>query len=480
MDKSNLFLSCKSGDFSRLQYLVDVKEVDVNIRDKWDSTPLYYACLCGHKQLVQFLLERGAKCEAKTFDGERCLYGALTDEIRDMLKSYKAVDIGHGRQNLYQEFLRQLLESDNSDIEFVIHEEHIPAHRCILHARSPYFAEMLCMKWAHKAFVHIKSSVVRPEAFRALLRYIYTGYLKIPLECVDDCLRFAKQCQMLTLITQIGKRLETIEKFVPQKPGTEISMLSIEPSQTDAELQNDFDQLAELALPPDLRRLMDIHDIPFYGEVQDAPPFADVCFSVEGYHFYCHQIFFTRRSDYFKALLTDHFCEAEEDGATAIPVRTLHDVSAKIFSKVVYYMYTDTVENLNDVSAYELLCNADLFLLPGLKKHCANEIAKHLTDENVLSVLRVARMFNLIKLEDQCAEYMANILTLVIGRQEFRDLVVEDSKSVNQRQEIDSIPIVDDIRYHISSSVQTFSDVQEAQEKLKELDNLLQDLGLDC
>ncbi|XP_071815730.1 ankyrin repeat and BTB/POZ domain-containing protein 1-like isoform X1 [Apostichopus japonicus] len=481
MDRSDVFLCCKSGDLSRIKYLVEVKEVDVNIRDKWDSTPLYYACLCGHKELVQFLLECGAKCEAKTFDGERCLYGALTDEIRDILKSYKAVDVGHGRKNQFQEFLRQLLESgDSSDITFVIHDVYIPAHRCILHARSTYFAEMLCMKWANRSLVNIKSSVVRPEAFRALLRYIYTGYLKISLDCVDDCLRFAKQCQMASLIELINKRLDIIEKFVPQKPGTEINMLSIEPDQSDSELRNDFDQLAELAVPPNLRRLMDIHDIPFYGEVQDAPPFADICFLLEGYHFYCHQIFFRRRSDYFKALLTDHFGETEEDSMSALPVIRLHDISAKIFSKVVYYMYTDTVENLNDVSAYELLCNADLFLLPGLKKQCANEIANHFTDENVISVLQIARMFNLIKLEDQCAEFMANILSLLIGKQEFADLIVEDSQSVTKRQEIDSIPIVDDIRYHISSSVQTLSAVQEAQEKLAELDNLLQELGLDC
>lgn len=480
MDRNDLFHSCKSGDLSRVQYLVDVKEVDVNVRDTWDSTPLYYACLCGHKELVRYLLDCGAKCVAKTFDGERCLYGALTDEIRDILKNYKVVDVGHGRKNLYQEFLRQLLESgENRDIEFVVHHESIPAHRCILHARSPYFAEMLCTKWANRSVVHIKSSVVRPDAFKALLKYIYTGYLQVSLDCVDDCLRFAKQCQMTTLMEEINKRLEVIEKFVPQKPGTEISVLSVEPDPNSSTLQDDLDELAELAIPPPLRRLVDIDDIPFYGEVEDAPPYADICFSVEGHSFYCHQIFFKRRSDYFKALITDHFGEAGGD-PSSVPVITLHDISAKIFCKVVYYLYTDMVENLNDVSAYELLCNADLFLLVGLKKQCANEIANHLTVENVINVLRVGRMFNLSKLEDQCAEFMANNLEQLINTPEFSDIIKEDAASIQQRQETDSIMIVDDIRCHISSSVQTFSAVQEAQEKLAELDELLIRLGLEC
>ncbi|KAG7252481.1 hypothetical protein CRUP_011207, partial [Coryphaenoides rupestris] len=61
MDAYELFSSCKKGDISRVRY---------------------YACLCGHEELVQYLLAHGAKCEANTFDGERCLYGSLNDSIR--------------------------------------------------------------------------------------------------------------------------------------------------------------------------------------------------------------------------------------------------------------------------------------------------------------------------------------------------------------------------------------------------------------
>lgn len=39
--------------------LIETKDVDVNFRDKFDSTPLYYACLCGHMEVVRFLLEHG-------------------------------------------------------------------------------------------------------------------------------------------------------------------------------------------------------------------------------------------------------------------------------------------------------------------------------------------------------------------------------------------------------------------------------------
>ena len=68
----------------------------------------YYACLCGHTELVEYLLEAGARCEANTFDGERCLYGALTDDIRRVLLRRHAVTRQTMRRDVYQEFLRRL------------------------------------------------------------------------------------------------------------------------------------------------------------------------------------------------------------------------------------------------------------------------------------------------------------------------------------------------------------------------------------
>jgi ankyrin repeat/BTB/POZ domain-containing protein 1 len=51
-----------SGDVDRLKYLIHEEGVDINARDKWDSTPLYYACLAGHEDITMILLEAGAVC----------------------------------------------------------------------------------------------------------------------------------------------------------------------------------------------------------------------------------------------------------------------------------------------------------------------------------------------------------------------------------------------------------------------------------
>lgn len=59
----------------------------------------------------------------------------------------------------------------------------------------------------------------------------------------------------------------------------------------------------------------------------------------------CLQVFFCRRSDYFKALLEDHFSEGEQlQSQPSTPVITLHNISYEIFIHIMYYIYTDSTE----------------------------------------------------------------------------------------------------------------------------------------
>ncbi|CAN8001451.1 unnamed protein product, partial [Ixodes hexagonus] len=106
-DTLALFASCRKGDLSKIKYLVEEREIELNLRDKWDGTPLYYACLCGHKEVVEYLLDNGARCVANTFDGERCLYASLDMEIRNLLRDHKVVTSNTMRRDDYDQFLRR-------------------------------------------------------------------------------------------------------------------------------------------------------------------------------------------------------------------------------------------------------------------------------------------------------------------------------------------------------------------------------------
>jgi ankyrin repeat/BTB/POZ domain-containing protein 1 len=58
--------------------------------------------------------------------------------------------------------------------------------------------------------------------------------------------------------------------------------------------------------------------------------------------------------------------------------------------------------------------------------------------------------------------------------------VLEDAASVVDRQETDTVPIIDDLRFYLAefSTVNT-SDMDETSEKMKLLDDFLEQIGLE-
>ncbi|XP_037539989.1 ankyrin repeat and BTB/POZ domain-containing protein 1 [Nematolebias whitei] len=475
MDAYDLFSSCRKGDICRVRYLVEQRDVDLNVRDKWDSTPLYYACLCGHEELVQYLLASGAKCEANTFDGERCVYGSLNDSIRRLLKDYKCVSVVAMQKNDFDYFLHLLLEQgQHSDVKFLVHGQTFLAHRCVLSARSEYFTEMFETKWKRKSLITLKHPLINPAAFGAILQYFYTGRMDIDINLVEDSMRLAKQCKMTALIEELENKCKQVYEFVSNKPGTCVKVLSLEPH--TCQLQEEMAQLADCALPTELR--VGFGELPF-NRVDHFPTYPDICFRVEGYDFLCHKAFFCGRSDYFKALLEDHFSEGEQlQSQPSTPVITLH-ISHEIFIHVMYYIYTDDTELVME-NVFDVLCVADMYLLPGLKRLCGKTLASTICEENVLHMWKTAKLFRLSRLEDQCTEFMAKIIERLVEQAEFAAIIKEDAASLEARQETDSVPLVDDIRYHIASNVQTYSEIEEANQKLEALEELLLSINIDC
>lgn len=63
-------------------------------------------------------------------------------------------------------FPRLLEQGIHSDVVFVVHGKPFRAHRCVLGARSTYFANMLDTKWKGKSVVVLRHPLVRLSALR--------------------------------------------------------------------------------------------------------------------------------------------------------------------------------------------------------------------------------------------------------------------------------------------------------------------------
>lgn len=76
---------------------------------------------------------------------------------------------------------------------------------------------------------------------------------------------------------------------------------------------------------------------------------------------------------------------------------------------------------------------------------------------------------------------MSNVFVLqLVGRAEFAEVIKEDADSLENRHVTDSVPLVDDIRFHIASNVQTYSAIEEANQKLAILEDLLFQINIEC
>ncbi|XP_012517407.1 PREDICTED: ankyrin repeat and BTB/POZ domain-containing protein 1 [Propithecus coquereli] len=595
----------------------------------------------------------GARCEANTFDGERCLYGALSDAIRRALRDYKQVSAACRRRDYYDDFLQRLLEQGlHSDVVFLVHGKPFRAHRCVLGARSAYFANMLDTKWKRRSVVVLRHPLINPVAFGALLQYLYTGRLDVGVEHVGDCQRLAKQCQLWDLLGDLEAECEKVSEFVASKPGTCVKVVSIEPPPGDPRLREDMAALADRALPPELRG--DLGQLPFpCPDGFGSRP--DVCFRVAGCSFLCHKrlcgrslaqlldedsvvrvwrvakLFRLARLEdqcaEFMAKVVDKqspwsrdiypqagpascptqmgalspLCPPMPGGQSlsllgagpglypaarhppctlllltrspplrsalclnclprsGVPVTCPHlggaasllapsvgscprprtsvtqpvtsslprylleqrDVEVNVRDKwdstplyyaclcgheeLVLYLLANvpgrvasaspasprrhacvptitatSVCNLPPEAACDVLAAADMFLLPGLKRLCGRSLAQLLDEDSVVRVWRVAKLFRLARLEDQCAEFMAKVVDKLVAREDFAEAVREEAAAVAARQETDSIPLVDDIRFHVAGTVQTRSAVEEARRRLRALEDLLASMGLDC
>ena len=163
------------------------------------------ASLCGHFEVAQLLLESGALCERDTFQGERCLYNALNDRIRNLLLSY---DYSKSTDPLqpFAAHINSLLTREHprtSDIVIAAAGESFCLHKFVLSARSPYFARKLTV--ASDTTSWRLPSAIPPQAFGVAIKHIYLG--EIPKDVGGPGTGFSEE-EVLEGIDKISRQLE--------------------------------------------------------------------------------------------------------------------------------------------------------------------------------------------------------------------------------------------------------------------------------
>lgn len=444
-DEADIYLAARIGDTARVKYLVEQEGVDVNKRDFWDSVPLYYACLTGHCEVVKLLLEKGAICNENTFDGDRCLYGALTLEIRELLeqgdvnKTPPLKPLARSIRRLCslcddpeQTIPDSLPFQSLCDLELNLGDQVYRVNKAILAARLRKFDEILTLDVCRKMMaVNGGGEVV----WEALLIYVYSEKLDLEMKDVKHLRKLAKHYGCPALVKMTEKELLSIKyyfKTLKKKAAPKRFVLYPYSFPEEASLEHDLrllrqrSQILEEAMMKEQEILA--------GQKND---YADILLQVDGVQFRVHGCILCCRSDYFyQRILLNAKHGFTEPPTMQCPlfgqllsILVLIDVQSSTLKVVLEYMYTETVDSLSEGDLEDFEMMSDLFQLAnrllvfGMKRRIAERLKKMKWSLPEICELLILADFNdCALLRDFCLQKVAGMLDDILVMEEDSEL----------------------------------------------------------
>ncbi|MCH0629048.1 BTB/POZ domain-containing protein [Kocuria palustris] len=508
-----LCLACRKGDIEEVEALLSTPNLDINMVDEWDYSPLILLLLCGHLPVVELLLKRGAVCDRDTYQGARCIYGALTDSIRDLLISFdvsKAVDTAQPFAS-HISSLTGPLALASADICF--HFPHVNGplvrdyqsvclHRFLLATRSKYFMEKLRGEWSKQAVITMPTSV-KPEAFKAVVDYLYLK--PNSLSAGDDVRQYADSLDLdeavaaldaLAKVRDVREAARLKNEHTLAFPTTarehfrnylreEIFYKRIEVALDvddlvgdDGEVDASDIKLSDHITSDQVQQLIDQTFCDIIVGVVDAEREVAV-------YYPAHKLMLAR-AEYFETMFKSplflennqvpHIVDSgrtlnraviDRPNLKSVPVLQLlaNCADTDVAEMILEFLYHDDVPSLPLDKAIDLLFCADELLLARLKLICAVKITvefpnftwkefkslKAATGYDGYDLLRIAWQLKQEKLEQHITRMLAFNLQQVFenDREKMLTIIAESAERIAERQTTDTIEVIDDIRYYL-------------------------------
>ncbi|KAL2212762.1 hypothetical protein CC79DRAFT_1286342 [Sarocladium strictum] len=508
---NEFLLACRHGDLRKCQELIS-QGVNINGKDKFDYTPLIIvsgglASLCGHYELVQLLLESGALAERNTFQGERCIYNALNDRIRNLLLQYdfsKSSD-PYVYWSTHISTLLNRSQPATADITLQAGNRSFQLHKFLLSSRTPYFGKKL--EAQPDTTTWKLSSAIPVEAFQIVLRYLYLG--DVPKDLVPQGSPISEE--------EVAKGLDKVSRDLGVEHVWEAIMVGGDRRLARQRYQDEVaralkqvegffqDKIIQHKMVVDVERVGNVkwkHDNSIFADVllradepeEDAPQQDTSKEAVNGSAipigpaaaaeaaaparprkavlYPVHKAMLIR-SEYFERMFSGDFLEAQQD--TNLRVVTV-DCTPPVLELILSFLYTESVACPLE-HALDLLYAADMLFLDTLKTKAAQAISTlgsgtsnllvdrtHQGDDpngtttpeedvepiNIYDIIHAAWDLRVQRLEEFAARYLAYRLEDYIDEADFQDLIRESAERLTARQETDTIELLDDIRYYLS------------------------------
>lgn len=454
-------------------------------------------------------LVSGALAERNTFQGERCIYNALNDRIRNLLLQY---DFSKSSDPYvyWSSHITSLMNSaaaTTSDITLSSDSRSFALHKFLLACRSPYFWKKL---EAQPETATWKLAPAIPiESLHIVLRYLYLADL--PRELVGPNSAVSEE-EVLSGLDKITKQLE-VEQLWEAILGSSDRRMARQRYEDEvrlalAQVRNFFQsKIVGHRMEVDIDRVDEVkwkHDNAIWADVllradelesepDELPASGTATPRINGHGipigpaqsengetrkkrsrravlYPAHQAMLIR-SEYFATMFSGDFVEARKtDNLRIVTV----DCSPEVLELVLAFLYTESTACPLE-HALDLLYAADMLLLDDLKNKAAMSISTlgsgnrnalvnrtHTTQLdangqavdvepiNIYDAVHAAWDLRVQRLEEFAARYIAHRLEDYIDELEFQELIRESASRLQKREATDSIELLDDIRYYLS------------------------------
>ncbi|CCT64380.1 related to bood POZ containing protein [Fusarium fujikuroi] len=503
---NEFLMACRHGDLKRCQELIS-QGVNINGKDRFDYTPLIIASLCGHYELVRLLLESGALAERNTFQGERCIYNALNDRIRNLLLQYdfsKSSD-PYVYWSTHISTLLGRTSPKTTDITLASGSRSFDLHKFILIARSPYFRSKLAA--VPDTTTWKLANAVPVQSFIIVLRYLYLGEVPRDIAPVGGA---DSEEEVFRGLDKVSKQLEVESLWETILAGGD-RRLARQRYQSEVDrARGQFESFFKLNVLG-LKMVVDTDQVKDIKWKYDNSMFADVILRADepidiedeksgqttptidrptipigpagdqesvikrkSVLYPAHKAMLIR-SEYFEKMFSGDFVESKRD--EHLRVITI-DCTPAVLEIILTYLYTEAV-NCPLEHALDLLYAADMLFLDNLKSKAALTISTlgsgtsnvlvdrthgeaqrngdtggedeqiEMEPVNIYDVIHAAWDLRVQRLEEFAARYLAYRLEDYIDEEDFQALIAESAQRITVREETDTIELLDDIRYYL-------------------------------
>lgn len=463
-DFEELCKACRIGDFDLADRLISTG-INVNGVDRFDNSPLFLASLCGHEEVVKLLLARGAVCDRDRFEGARCIYGALTDSIRDILLSYdisKAVDVNQPFANHISWILKDRSYATPDLSLSTRGSQLLEAHKFLLSVQCPKFAELLNADWNDRSEVDL-SSTMSFITLETLLKYLYLVPVlhEVKISQYDELIRAAEYLGL----SDLQHYLERVYHIVdPSEKSALMKDYQFKVTEDARDRLTSFvdREIIDKAVIYESECLVDASDLT--NRFTSGTAFPDILLAVTNNRgeikvYPCHLATLIRLK-YFKVMFTHKFMESLLYGARShatgksnlpLPIISLTNCEFEVVESILHYIYHDS-SGISFEQAIDVLLIADELLEDRLKSIAASILTQssRLTEKfSIFKILRIAWDTKVDRLEQFAAKFIASNIQDYAHSEDLLDAIEQSSRRISTRQETDTVELADDIRYYL-------------------------------